>query len=232
MQAINNKKFGKFISKIRKEKQMTQKELADKLYVSDKTVSKWECGNAMPNVTLLIPLANTLEVTVTELLQGERSNTNPLEPIIQNEIHNQKKKWKIAYLVTIIILIIEYIIYFSINQKIEIEFLLTQLVMLAVSGWFCLFSKELLPGFYDNNKVNFVSQGVFRIHMPGLSFNNNNWIHILNLLKIFILTITVLFPIDPFLTNIIWWQEIKYPLMVIFLFGFFVSLYIIGKRYE
>ena len=50
MYQINNEKFGKFLTEIRKEKQMTQKELADKLFVSDKTVSKWECGNSMPNV--------------------------------------------------------------------------------------------------------------------------------------------------------------------------------------
>lgn len=44
MYQINNEKFGKFLTEIRKEKQMTQKELADNLFVSDKTVSKWECG--------------------------------------------------------------------------------------------------------------------------------------------------------------------------------------------
>ncbi|MFQ9687132.1 MAG: helix-turn-helix domain-containing protein [Veillonella parvula] len=44
MYQINNEKFGQFLVEIRKEKQMTQKELAEKLFVSDKTVSKWECG--------------------------------------------------------------------------------------------------------------------------------------------------------------------------------------------
>lgn len=68
MYQVDNKKFGKFLSEMRKEKNMTQKELAGKLFVSDKTVSKWECGNSMPNVVLLIPIADTLGVTVTELL--------------------------------------------------------------------------------------------------------------------------------------------------------------------
>ena len=53
MYQINNEKFGHFLAEVRKEKQMTQKDLADKLFVSDKTVSKWERGNSMPNVTLL-----------------------------------------------------------------------------------------------------------------------------------------------------------------------------------
>ncbi len=68
MYQVDNEKFGKFLSEMRKEKNMTQKELAEKLFVSDKTVSKWECGNSMPNVVLLIPIADTLGVTVTELL--------------------------------------------------------------------------------------------------------------------------------------------------------------------
>ena len=53
MYQINNEKFGHFLAEVRKEKQMTQKDLADKLFVSDKTVSKWERGNSMPNVTLM-----------------------------------------------------------------------------------------------------------------------------------------------------------------------------------
>ena len=67
MYQIDNEKFGQFLSDLRKEKSMTQKELADKLFVSDKTVSKWERGNSMPNVTLLIPIADVLRITVTEL---------------------------------------------------------------------------------------------------------------------------------------------------------------------
>lgn len=67
MYQIDNEKFGQFLSDLRKEKSMTQKELADKLFVSDKTVSKWERGNSMPNVTLLIPIADVLGITVTAL---------------------------------------------------------------------------------------------------------------------------------------------------------------------
>ena len=67
MYQIDNERFGQFLSDLRKEKSMTQKELADKLFVSDKTVSKWEQGNSMPNVTLLIPIADVLGITVTAL---------------------------------------------------------------------------------------------------------------------------------------------------------------------
>ena len=65
-------KIGKFIAEERKEKKYTQRELADKLSISDKTISKWERGNGFPEVSLLLPLCNELDITVNELLSGER----------------------------------------------------------------------------------------------------------------------------------------------------------------
>ncbi len=65
-------KIGKFIADERKAKKYTQRELADKLNISDKTISKWERGNGFPEVSLLLPLCNELEITVNELLCGER----------------------------------------------------------------------------------------------------------------------------------------------------------------
>ena len=65
-------KIGKFIAEERKAKKYTQRELADKLSISDKTISKWERGNGFPEVSLLLPLCNELEITINELLSGER----------------------------------------------------------------------------------------------------------------------------------------------------------------
>ena len=64
--------IGKFIAEERKRKNYTQRELADILDISDKTISKWERGNGFPEVSLLLPLCNELEITVNELLSGER----------------------------------------------------------------------------------------------------------------------------------------------------------------
>ncbi|MBE7078281.1 MAG: helix-turn-helix transcriptional regulator [Clostridiales bacterium] len=69
---MDQRKTGKFIAQIRKEKGLTQRELAQKLLISDKTVSKWECGNGLPEVALMSPLCEVLEITVNELLAGER----------------------------------------------------------------------------------------------------------------------------------------------------------------
>jgi transcriptional regulator with XRE-family HTH domain len=65
-------KIGKFIANERKRKGYTQKQLAEILGISDKTISKWERGNGFPEVSLLIPLCEELEITVNELLTGER----------------------------------------------------------------------------------------------------------------------------------------------------------------
>ena len=64
-------KTGRFIAEMRKKKNMTQRELADTLLISDKTVSKWETGKGLPEVSLMLPLCDILGITVNELLRGE-----------------------------------------------------------------------------------------------------------------------------------------------------------------
>ena len=65
--------FGAFVAQLRKEKGLTQRELADLLHVTDKAVSKWETGKGFPDLKLLEPLAQALDVSLVELLQGECS---------------------------------------------------------------------------------------------------------------------------------------------------------------
>lgn len=183
MYQINNEKFGQFLAEIRKEKQMTQKELAEKLFVSDKTVSKWERGNSMPNVTLLIPIADVLGITVTELLKGEKLReektlnsdevenlvVNSLDLSLRNTIRQRKKNWIFAFLISIGVVIVEAILLTVSGISIEQmgDSLYISLLMLLFASWLCIFAKELLPTYYDTDKVNFVSQGIFRIHMQG-----------------------------------------------------------------
>ena len=72
-------KFGKFIAELRKEKKMTQKELAQKLNLTDKAVSKWERGLSFPDITILNPLAKNLGVDISELLNCERGNKEKVD---------------------------------------------------------------------------------------------------------------------------------------------------------
>lgn len=65
-------KTGKFIALIRKEKGLTQRELAEKLNLSEKTISKWERGVGFPDISLILPLCKCLEIDANELMTGER----------------------------------------------------------------------------------------------------------------------------------------------------------------
>lgn len=69
---MNENKTGAFISTLRKEKELTQAQLAEKLNVTDKAISRWKTGKGMPDSSLLVPLANILGITVNELLTGEK----------------------------------------------------------------------------------------------------------------------------------------------------------------
>ena len=69
---MNQEKIGKFIAQCRKDKKMTQSELAEKLNVTDRSVSNWENGRNMPDLSLFKPICDELGVTINELLSGER----------------------------------------------------------------------------------------------------------------------------------------------------------------
>ncbi len=65
-------KIGRFIKSLRKENSLTQREVAERLNVSEKTVSKWETGNGMPEVSIMLPLCKLFGISINELLSGER----------------------------------------------------------------------------------------------------------------------------------------------------------------
>lgn len=69
---MDPEKFGAFVALCRKEKNMTQLELAQELKVTDKAVSRWERGKGFPDISLLVPLAEALDITVLELMNSER----------------------------------------------------------------------------------------------------------------------------------------------------------------
>lgn len=75
---MNQEKVGMFIASLRKEKKMTQEELAEKLGVSGRTISKWENGRGMPDLSLFKPLCDTLGITINELFEGKRISKEEL----------------------------------------------------------------------------------------------------------------------------------------------------------
>lgn len=73
---MNIEKISKFIKQKRKDIGITQEELSNKLFVTEKAVSRWETGRGIPDISLLIPLAKALNVDVAEILNGEDNESN------------------------------------------------------------------------------------------------------------------------------------------------------------
>ena len=84
---MDTEKFGKFIAACRMDNHMTQKELAQKLQVTDKAVSRWERGKGFPDISFLVPLSEALNISVPELMKSERDDTKR-EVFSAGEIRN------------------------------------------------------------------------------------------------------------------------------------------------
>ena len=69
---MTEKSIGEFIQELRKEKGLTQRELASQIGISDKTISKWENGNSVPDTSMLLSLCKALDISVNELLSGNK----------------------------------------------------------------------------------------------------------------------------------------------------------------
>lgn len=93
---MDSKIIGEFIKEQRALKNLTQKQLAEKLGVTDKAISRWETGKGIPDVSLLIPLSNALEVSVHEILLGEKieeeKKIEKYEETIVNTLTTNKKQ--------------------------------------------------------------------------------------------------------------------------------------------
>ena len=96
---MNLIKIGKFIASCRKNKNLTQEELAEKLYITDRAVSKWERGLSLPDAGIMLELCSILEINVNELLSGEKINMKDykekneellIELARQDEMKNKK----------------------------------------------------------------------------------------------------------------------------------------------
>lgn len=106
---MNQIEIGRFISEERKKKNYTQRQLSEILGISDKTISKWECGNGFPEMSLLLPLCNELEITVNELLSAKRLSDAVYKEKAEENIMNfikereeNKSKWKTMILTGLI----------------------------------------------------------------------------------------------------------------------------------
>lgn len=89
---MNQTEIGKFIAECRKEKHLTQAQLAEKLSITDRAVSKWETGKSMPDSSIMLALCEILGITVNELLSGERIGTETYEKKADENLVALKRK--------------------------------------------------------------------------------------------------------------------------------------------
>lgn len=121
---MDQEKIGKFIAERREHKKINQKDLANKIGVTNKAISKWENGRGMPDYSLFKPLCKELDITVSELLNGEldKNNKTNKDEVITNylsykETIQKKKNIRIIFLSIIIFIILTLTIYFINSYK-------------------------------------------------------------------------------------------------------------------
>ena len=124
---MDQEKIGKFISNSRKKQNLTQEELAEKLGVSNRSVSRWECGKNLPDVSLYNPLCEILDITVNDLISGELISKEQYEKTIELNVMNvikkvdslqKKKKILIGVIVLLALLIIAFLLYLKLPYEI------------------------------------------------------------------------------------------------------------------
>ena len=248
---IDKKRFGTFVAELRKERGYTQKDLAEKLFISDKAISKWETGVSIPDTALLIPLSELLNVTVTELLlcqkmgQEESMSTGQVESVVKTALtyaegkparaYQAKSKWPIFYCCAVLSGVAGTAL--NIWFQFHSEALLTGILLCIIfGGYFCFFVKTKLPPFYDQNRSGLYYDGPVRMNIPGVVFTNTNWPHIVRVGRIWTCAFLSLYPVINFCMSLflpdIWLYAELYAFLVFLLGGLFIPIYIVAKKHE
>lgn len=252
---IDKAKFGAFVAQLRKEKGLMQKELAEKLYVSDKAVSKWERGLSIPDVAILVPLAEILGVTVTELLECRRlpkdepMDSRQTEEIVKKVIglsEEEQRKYRPDRLKRGLQLFLcaaagalEIWVLTMLGYSMDELFasLGTMMILMTIFGlYFCVFTKEKLPRYYDENRISSFSDGFLRMNMPGVYFNNRNWPHIVRAGQLWAMIGLVASPVFFFVMTkflpAVWDTAAVYIILILVLGGLFVPMISVARKYE
>lgn len=246
MQTIDKQQFGAFVARLRKERGWTQKELAERLCISDKAVSKWETGASIPDTAMLLPLSEALGVTVTELLLCRRQD--PAQTMEQEDVEQvvktavlygedrprrswqEKGPWRLIYPLALLVEAVT--VFLCLHTGHWTENLGALVVLGPVFGaYFCLYARLQLPERYDRERINLVYDGFFRMHMIGIAFNNRNWPHILTVGRVWSCAVMTVLPLLS-LSQLMWPGVLWITVLAIALAGLIVPIYIVGKRYQ
>lgn len=257
MYELDKETFGGFLAKQRKEKGYTQKELAEKLFVSDKAVSKWERALSMPDISLLIPLSQILGVTVTELLEGRKIDQTTgmeaghvellvkkalaLSEEVPEQVRQRRKKRGFVFSGCSVFMLLEVLLgvwcqYETGPDVYFIFYVFMGIMSFGFGIYFWLFMKERLPAYYDEYEVNAYSDGIFHMNVPGVHFNNRNWPYLVKGLRIWSAVTMLGMPLAGLMVAFLkpgigWGMGILQAVLLLYLGGMFLPLYILGKKY-
>lgn len=175
-------KISNFIKNKRKELGITQEELAEKLCVTEKAISRWETGRGTPDISLLLPLSKELNIDVSELLNGEdnKKTKNDVEQLIEyNEIIKANKfnsQFKLS-LLFYILSILSFLLYlrFEYDPNIEINYFI-RLIIIVIASLFVIIGNRIYSNNYvekieDKKKISKLSQIIVFIYYVVLLFN-------------------------------------------------------------
>jgi len=175
-------KISSFIRLKRKELGLTQDELAKKLSVTEKAVSRWETGRGTPDISLLIPLSKELNIDVSELLCGEenKNDKNSIVSLIEYNEKSNENKFNFSFKLTVffyIISVLTFLLYlrFEYNPIIEINYFI-RLFFVIIASIFIFFGNKIYCNNYvekidDKNKFMKISYVIIFLYYVVLLFN-------------------------------------------------------------
>ena len=152
-------KIGKFISACRKEVGLTQAQLSEKLGITDRAVSKWETGRSMPDSSIMLELCGILNITVNELLTGERIQMEDYSKKAEENLVEMKKyeeqarlllqlEWVIGYVCTAAFLILLFTASYLVKEVIwQAVLIAVAFVLFGIGIWYAM-KLERNVGFY------------------------------------------------------------------------------------
>ncbi len=175
-------KISNFIKLKRKELGITQDELAERLFVTEKAISRWETGRGTPDISLLLPLAKELNIDVSELLNGEENKKikNDVEQLIEYNEITKANKYNFQFKLTIffyILSILSFLIYlrFEYDPNIEVNYFI-RLLIIVIASIFVIIGNKIYSNNYvekieDKNSLLKLSHVIIFIYYVILLFN-------------------------------------------------------------
>ena len=173
--------IGEFIKTQRKAKKLTQIQLAEKLLVSEKTISKWECGNGFPDTSLILPLCKELDISANELLSGKKLTSEEYQIQAENNLLTLKSQQEqshrflltlesvLGYMSSITFIILIFVASFvNLPTWVRIILIVIGFIHIVIGIHFCL-TIEKDAGYYEcqhchNKYIPTYKQVMFSMH--------------------------------------------------------------------